>query len=90
MGRFCWLISGRARKYPHFNEEASLNVLFWGLCREIEEFNFTEINTATIKRVIETTLKAYEEFNVTVRFHEGTSTNIAVMDLDDDYVSFVT
>ncbi|XP_048524156.1 glutathione hydrolase 7 [Dendroctonus ponderosae] len=58
--------------------------------REIEEFNFTEVNTATTKRMIETTLRAYEEFNVTARFHEGTSTNIAVMDLDDDYVSFVT
>ncbi|ERL87238.1 hypothetical protein D910_04636 [Dendroctonus ponderosae] len=58
--------------------------------QEIEEFNFTEVNTATTKRMIETTLRAYEEFNVTARFHEGTSTNIAVMDLDDDYVSFVT
>lgn len=35
-------------------------------------------------------MKVYEEFNVSSKFHEGTSTNVAVMDLNDNYVSLVT
>lgn len=37
-----------------------------------------------IPHIIQT---VYEEYNVSDNFHEGTSTNIAVMDLDDNYVS---
>lgn len=29
----------------------------------------------------------YEEYNASENFHEGTSSNIAVMDLDDNYIS---
>lgn len=31
----------------------------------------------------------YGEYNVSEIFHEGTSTNIAVMDLEDNYVSLI-
>ncbi|XP_066145346.1 glutathione hydrolase 7-like [Euwallacea fornicatus] len=58
--------------------------------REIEKYNFTEVNVDTTKKIFETTLNIYQEFNIGARFHEGTSTNVAVMDLDDNYVSLVT
>ncbi|XP_050309798.1 glutathione hydrolase 7-like [Anthonomus grandis grandis] len=57
--------------------------------REIEEYNFTKVNTEAVKRILDSTLKTYNEFKVTSRFHEGTSTNIAVMDMEDNYVSLV-
>lgn len=32
----------------------------------------------------------YKEYNVSNNFHQGTSSNVAVMDLNDNYVSVVT
>ncbi|CAG9772957.1 unnamed protein product [Ceutorhynchus assimilis] len=58
--------------------------------REIEEYNFTQLNVAATKKILETTLKIYQEFNVSSKFHQGTSSNVAVMDLEDNYVSLVT
>ncbi|KAL1506156.1 hypothetical protein ABEB36_005570 [Hypothenemus hampei] len=57
--------------------------------REIEEFNFTDVNVGTTKGIIQTTLKTFDEFNVTAKFHEGTSTNVAIIDLNENYVSLV-
>ncbi|XP_076260685.1 glutathione hydrolase 7-like isoform X2 [Rhynchophorus ferrugineus] len=58
--------------------------------REIEEYNFTKLASDSIKTILESTLKVYQEFNINDKFHEGTSTNVAVMDLDENYVSLVT
>lgn len=58
--------------------------------REIEEYNFTQTDSQSAKKIVDSTLKIYGEFNVSTKFHEGTSTNIAVMDMDDNYVSLVT
>ncbi|XP_065169561.1 glutathione hydrolase 7-like [Atheta coriaria] len=38
----------------------------------------------------ETTKLLYEDLNITSNYHEGTSSNIAVIDKDDNYVSLVT
>lgn len=59
--------------------------------RYMESNNVTHVNTLDyiyyFPHIIRT---VYEDFNITNTFHRGTSTNIAVMDLDDNYVSLVT
>lgn len=61
--------------------------------RQLESFNFTQsdtLNTEYVYRLAEVTQNLYDDLNMTTKFHEGTSTNVAVMDLDDNYVSFTT
>lgn len=60
---------------------------------EIEKFNFTKedsIKPEYVYRLLETTYNTYTEQNITEHFHEGTSSNVAVIDLNDYYVSLIT
>lgn len=60
---------------------------------EIEKFNFTKedsIKPEYIYRLLEVTQNTYTEQNITEKFHEGTSSNVAVIDLNDYYVSLTT
>ncbi|KAJ8945822.1 hypothetical protein NQ314_009044 [Rhamnusium bicolor] len=61
--------------------------------QKVEEFNFTKEDTNKpeyIYRLAETTQTIYGEQNISAKYHEGTSSNIAVIDLYDNYVSLVT
>lgn len=46
--------------------------------------NKPDNNIFYIPHIIQT---IYEEYNVSENYHEGTTANVAVMDLDDNYVS---
>lgn len=69
---------------------ASIGPILLVNLREIEEFNFTKIDIKSNKAIVDSTLYVYQEFNVNDKFHEGTSTSVAAMDLDENYVSLVT
>ncbi|KAJ8985692.1 hypothetical protein NQ317_014341 [Molorchus minor] len=61
--------------------------------REIEGFNYTIADTAKAEYYYELariTQAVYQEQNVSELFHQGTLSNVGVMDLDDNYVSLVT
>ncbi|XP_018572729.1 glutathione hydrolase 7-like [Anoplophora glabripennis] len=61
--------------------------------KEIEKFNFTKVDSIKpeyVYRLVEMTQNTYAEQNIKDRFHEGTSSNVAVVDLNDYYVSLVT
>lgn len=61
--------------------------------QDIKKYNFTQkdaIKPEFTYRIAETTQLIYEELNITKKFHRGTSTNVAVIDLNDNYVSLVT
>lgn len=61
--------------------------------QDIKKYNFTEKDADKpefVYRIAETTQIIYDELNVTRKFHRGTSTNVAVIDLNDNYVSLVT
>ncbi|KAJ8917180.1 hypothetical protein NQ315_012672 [Exocentrus adspersus] len=61
--------------------------------KKMESFNFTEKDTAKPEytyRLVEATQDTYAEYNISDRFHEGTSSNVAVIDMNDNYVSLVT
>lgn len=59
----------------------------------IEYMNFTlkdTIHPEYIYRLAEITKITYSDLAVPQNFYQGTSSNVAVMDLDDNYVSLVT
>lgn len=71
----------------------SVGPLFLTNMQQLEKFNFTKTDTLKneyIYRVAQVTQKVYHYLNISGTYHQGTSTNIAVMDLDDNYVSFTT
>ncbi|XP_049820917.1 glutathione hydrolase 7 isoform X2 [Aethina tumida] len=58
----------------------------------IEKLNYSNNISAAeyVYRIAESTEQIYSELNITSKFEEGTSSNIAVMDLHDNYVSLIT
>lgn len=61
--------------------------------QHIDNINFTAENTVNpeyIYRLAEITETTYNDLNITTKFYHGTSSNVAVMDLNDLYVSLVT
>ncbi|RZB39904.1 G glu transpept domain containing protein [Asbolus verrucosus] len=74
-------------------DSPSIGPIFLTNLQQLQNFNFTKTDTSRteyVYRVAEVTQNVYNDFNVSSNFHQGTSTNIAVMDLDDNYVSFTT
>lgn len=62
--------------------------LFSLILQYMEHSNITHVpKTEQIYYIPHIIQTVYEEYNVSENFHEGTSTNIAVMDLDDNYIS---
>lgn len=58
----------------------------------IEYMNFTlkdTVNPEYIYRLAEITKITYSDLGVPQHFYQGTASNVAVMDLDDNYVSLV-
>jgi gamma-glutamyltranspeptidase len=71
----------------------SIGPAFLQNLRHLQTFNFTPSDTTLteyVYRVAEVTQNLYDTLNLTSRFHEGTSTNVAAMDLDDTYASLTT
>ncbi|XP_044262092.1 glutathione hydrolase 7-like [Tribolium madens] len=61
--------------------------------KQLETFNFTKTDTTRteyVYRLAELAQNLYNDLNLTSKYHMGTSTNVAVMDLNDNYVSFTT
>jgi gamma-glutamyltranspeptidase len=74
-------------------DEPSTGPAFLQNLRHLQTFNFTPSDTTLteyVYRVAEVTQNLYDTLNLTSRFHEGTSTNVAAMDLDDTYASLTT
>lgn len=71
----------------------SIGPLLISNLKEIERYNFTKEDSAKpeyVYRLVATTQNTYAKQNISERFHEGTSSNVAVIDLNDYYVSLVT
>lgn len=63
------------------------------LLQHIEALNFSQTDTNKpiyMYRLGELTQAVYTELNISKKFHQGTSSNVAVMDMNDNYVSVVT
>lgn len=63
------------------------------ILQHIDRINFTEKDVSKpeyVHRLGEVTQIAYAELNVSSKFHQGTSSNVAVIDMSDNYVSVVT
>ncbi|XP_060527176.1 glutathione hydrolase 7-like isoform X2 [Cylas formicarius] len=62
--------------------------------KEIEKYNFTDAAGAPVPQrfhaLVDATLGTYKKFNLSTSFHQGTGSNVAVMDSDENYVSLVT
>lgn len=61
--------------------------------QHIEAMNFSQDDTKKpiyMYRLGELTQAVYTELNISRKFHQGTSSNVAVMDMNDNYVSVVT
>ncbi|CAH0552955.1 unnamed protein product [Brassicogethes aeneus] len=58
---------------------------------KIENLEHSGVSSAEyIYRVADITENSYNDLNITTNFHLGTSSNVAVMDLDENYVSLIT
>lgn len=63
------------------------------ILQHIDHVNFTEADISKpeyVYRLGEIIQVAYAELNISSKFHQGTSSNVAVIDMSDNYVSIVT
>lgn len=60
--------------------------------KHLSELNFTNLDPSETQfRLARLMLNMYEQLNITNdNFHQGTSSNVAVIDNDDIYVSLIT
>lgn len=73
--------------YPTAGPVLSLNL------QHIQSLNFTRADSSKpeyIYRLGEITQVVYSELNISSKFHVGTATNVAAMDMSDNYVAVVT
>lgn len=90
------LLHSQALKYTfsHYDiyvpNTPSIGPTFLTNLQQLEALNFSRNDsgkTVFTYRVAEITQNLYEGLNVSSKFHQGVSTNVAVMDLDDTYVA---
>lgn len=68
----------------------SIGPTFLTNLQQLEALNFSRNDSGKMEftyRVAEITQTLYEKLNVSSKFHQGVSTNVAIMDLDDTYVA---
>lgn len=60
--------------------------------KHLSELNFTNIDSSETQfKLAKLMLDMYEQLNITTdNFHQGTASNVAVIDNDDIYVSLIT
>ncbi|XP_017786639.1 PREDICTED: gamma-glutamyltransferase 7-like [Nicrophorus vespilloides] len=87
-------LSGRFQDYNvYVPNSPSIGPDLLKILQMIDQHNFTTLDTVKPEyyyRLAEITKEIYTERNITTNFHEGTSSNVAVIDKDDNYVSLVT
>lgn len=62
------------------------------ILNQVEYLNMTAYNTSTPKylnKIVNIINTEYKKLNLLGKYYSGTSTNIAVMDTNDLYVSFI-
>lgn len=71
---------------------SSLGTILLKNLQEIKVYNFTKndiLRPDYIYRIADITQKVVQEQNISAEYHEGSFSNIAVMDTHDNYVSLV-
>lgn len=61
--------------------------------QHIEQMNYTLSDIKKpefVTMIADITEAVYESLNVSMEFHNGTSSNVAVIDMDEEYVSLIT
>lgn len=84
-------------KFMNYNvimpNDSSLTPMMQRILQIIGQHNFTKDDTKKsdyIFRLIEVVQKVYQEQNSIMTYYEGTFSDVAVMDTEDNYVSVVT
>lgn len=74
-------------------ENSEIALPLFANLQKINSTNVTIPDTAKpphVLKFVEVTKRTYDEYKIVEKFYKGTSSNVAVMDLNDNYVSLIT